>query len=143
MMERRSPLGRGLEAIITNGKSQDEMGKNYFECRIDHIVPNPDQPRKVFAQSAIDELAASIDEKGILQPLVVRPIGGGKYELIAGERRYRAAQKIQLEKVPVILKEVGDDEVLELALIENIQRENLNPVEEALAYKDLLSKFQY
>lgn len=140
-MEKKSALGRGLESLIPT--RNDQKQKDYFECLLTDIVTNPDQPRKMFSKAPIDELAASIEEKGILQPLVVRHIGAGKYELIAGERRYRAATQLQMERVPVIVKDVREDEVLELALIENIQRENLNPVEEALAYKDLLSKFQY
>jgi len=140
-MEKKSALGRGLESLIpTRG---DNKQKDYFECPLTDIVTNPEQPRKMFAKVSIDELAASIEEKGILQPLVVRHIGAGKYELIAGERRFRAATQLQMEKVPVIVKDVREDEVLELALIENIQRENLNPVEEAMAYRDLLGKFQY
>lgn len=140
-IEKKSALGRGLESLIPT--RSDQKQKDYFECPLTDIVTNPEQPRKMFAKSSIDELAASIEEKGILQPLVVRHIGGGKYELIAGERRFRAATQLQMEKVPVIVKDVREDDVLELALIENIQRENLNPVEEAMAYRDLLSKFQY
>ncbi len=140
-MEKKSALGRGLESLIPT--RSDQKQKDYFECPLTDIVTNPEQPRKMFAKLSIDELAASIEEKGILQPLVVRHIGGGKYELIAGERRFRAATQLQMERVPVIVKDVREDEVLELALIENIQRENLNPVEEAMAYRDLLSKFQY
>lgn len=140
-IEKKSALGRGLESLIPS--RSENKSKDYFECYITDIVTNPDQPRKIFTKSAIDELAASIEEKGILQPLVVRSIGAGKYELIAGERRFRAASQLQMEKVPVIVKDIREEDVLELALIENIQRENLNPVEEAMAYRDLLSKFQY
>ncbi len=140
-IEKKSALGRGLESLIpTRGH---DKSKDYFDCHVQDIVTNPDQPRKFFTKTAIDELAASIEEKGILQPLVVRAIGGGKFELIAGERRYRAAMQLQMERVPVIVKNVREDEVLELALIENIQREDLNPIEEAMAYRDLLGKFQY
>jgi len=139
-IEKKSALGRGLESLIP---TRENKSKDYFECLLSDIVTNPDQPRKIFTKQAIDELASSIEEKGLLQPLVVRPIGGGKYELIAGERRYRAATQLQMEKIPVVVKDVREDEVLELALIENIQRENLNPIEEAMAYRDLLGKFQY
>lgn len=142
IMEKKTALGRGLESLISNSRTE-KTTNGYFECPMIDIVTNPEQPRKLFAKKAIDELAQSIEEKGILQPLVVRPIGGGKYELIAGERRFRAATQLQFEKVPVIVKDVREEEVLEIALIENIQRENLNPIEEALAYRDLLSKFQY
>lgn len=141
-MQEKRALGKGLSSLIPMGNRSDSQ-KTYMECDLPDVIPNPNQPRKIFNKSAIDELAASIEEKGILQPLIVRRMGGGKYELIAGERRYRAAQQLQLEKVPVIIKEVEDNDVFEIALIENIQRENLNPVEEALAYKDLLGKYQY
>mgnify|MGYP003971193091 CR=1 FL=1 len=144
MSDHKKALGKGLGSLIPSKKESSGTGpKIYFECDINDVVPNPDQPRKLFSKSAIDDLAASIEEKGIIQPLIVRSIGGGKYELIAGERRYRAAKQVGLETVPVVNKETDDSEVLELALIENIQRENLNPIEEALAYKDLLSKHQY
>ena len=142
MMEERRALGRGLSSLIPIG-IRSEVSKVYMECPLGDVVPNINQPRKLFDKSAIDELAASIEEKGILQPLIVRALGGGKYELIAGERRYRAAKQLHLEKVPVIIKDVDANETLELALIENIQRQDLNPVEEALAFKELISKYQY
>lgn len=142
-MQERRALGKGLSSLIPLGNRQDSASKSYLECPTEDIVPSENQPRKLFDKQAIDELAASIEEKGILQPLIVRRLGGGKYELIAGERRLRAAKKLNLERVPVIVKEVESEETLELALIENIQREDLNPIEEALAYKDLLGKYQY
>lgn len=143
-MERKA-LGKGLSSLIPSGSRQEEspQDQRLKEVALEDIVPNPNQPRKLFAKEALDELASSIEEKGILQPLIVRHLGGGKYELIAGERRLRAAQQAGLTSVPVFIKEIKDDELLELALIENIQREDLNPIEEALAYRDLLSKFQY
>lgn len=141
-MDQRKALGRGLTSLIPSSiKNHDS--KKFMELPIGDVIPNPNQPRKLFAKESIDELANSIEEKGIIQPLIVRPLGGGKYELIAGERRYRAAKQIGLEKVPAVIKDIDESETLELALIENIQRENLNVIEEALAYKDLLSKFQY
>lgn len=150
MNDQRKALGKGLGSLIpmstslgrTEGPAQ-EGKKVYFECPIEDIITNPNQPRKLFAKEAIDELAASIEEKGILQPLIVRPLGGGKYELIAGERRYRAARQTGLHAVPVIVKETDESETLEIALIENIQRQDLNPIEESLAYKELLSRYQY
>lgn len=142
-MQERRALGKGLSSLIPIGNRQDNASRAYLECPIEDIIPNQNQPRKLFDKQAIDELAASIEEKGILQPLIVRRLGGGKYELIAGERRLRAAKKLNLEKIPVIIKEVESEETLELALIENIQREDLNPIEEALAYKELLGKYQY
>lgn len=144
MSDQKKALGKGLSSLIPMGGNRgDSGGKNYFECPIGDIIPNPNQPRKLFARESIDELAASIEEKGILQPLIVRKIGGGKYEIVAGERRFRAASQLGLEKVAVVVKDIEESEVLELALIENIQRQDLNPVEEALAYKELLTKHQY
>jgi ParB family chromosome partitioning protein len=143
MSEHRKALGKGLSSLIPMGSRADNAHKVYFECDLGDIVANPNQPRKLFAKEAIDELASSIEEKGVIQPLVVRPLGGGKYELIAGERRYRASKQVGLERVPVVIKDVTEAETLEIALIENIQRQDLNPIEEALAYKELLSRHQY
>lgn len=143
-MQERKALGKGLSSLIPLGnRAPEQVNKNYFECLLADLVPSQNQPRKLFDKASLDELAASIEEKGILQPLIVRTLGGGKYEIVAGERRFRAAQSLHLEKIPVIVKEVDDQETLELALIENLQREDLNPVEEALAYKELLGKYQY
>lgn len=144
MVDNKKALGRGLGSLIPMGTKTSEGGKAkvYYECPIEDVIPNPNQPRKLFAKEELAELSASIKEQGIIQPLLVRPIGGGKYELIAGERRYRASKMIGLQKVPVVIKEAGDSNVLELALIENIQRQDLNPVEEALGYKELLSRYQ-
>lgn len=142
-MEQKKALGKGLGSLIPGSTRTEAQGQKLLELPLDDIITNPAQPRKLFSKDALDELSQSIEEKGVLQPLVVRHIGGGKYELIAGERRFRAARQAGLNLVPVIVKNVDDNEVLELALIENIQRENLNPIEEALAYRDLLSKFQH
>jgi ParB family chromosome partitioning protein len=139
-MEKKA-LGRGLSSLLP--ASGREVSKDYFHCLVEDILPNHSQPRKLFDREKIEELAASIAEKGVLQPLIVRSLGGGKYELIAGERRYRAAKHLGLEKVPVILKETDAQESLELALIENIQREDLNPIEESLAYRELINLYQY
>lgn len=141
-MDQRKALGRGLTSLIPSSGKTDG-GKRFLDLPVIDILTNPNQPRKLFSKEAIDELALSIEEKGIIQPLIVRPIGGGKYEIVAGERRFRAAKQLGLESVPAIVKDIGANETLELALIENIQREDLNVIEEALAYKDLLSKFQY
>jgi len=108
---------------------------------IERISPNPDQPRKQFNQGDLDDLAASIREKGVLQPLIVRVRGDGNYEIVAGERRWRAAQQAQLHALPVIVRAFTDIEVLEVAIIENIQRADLNPAEEAAGYKQLMDKF--
>jgi ParB family chromosome partitioning protein len=130
-------LGRGLEALIPKADKQH----GYALASINEIKPNIFQPRKEFDEETISELASSIKEKGILQPLVVRTISGG-YEIIAGERRWRAAQRAGITRVPVIIKEASDREVLELALIENLQREDLNPIEEAGAYQQLIEEFK-
>jgi ParB family chromosome partitioning protein len=108
---------------------------------IESISPNPYQPRATFDEEALAELAASIREKGLLQPIVVRRAGDGRYELIAGERRLRAAQRAGLERIPILVRDANDSEALELALIENLQRENLNPVEEARAFQRLADEF--
>jgi ParB family chromosome partitioning protein len=127
-------LGRGLEALIPDVKSSEPPAN---EIDIDRIVPNPSQPRLRFDEVRLGELAASIRENGILQPVLVRPFGNG-YQLVAGERRLSAAQRAGLLRVPAIIKDVPDDRLLELALVENIQREPLNPIEEAQAYQNLL-----
>lgn len=129
-------LGRGLDALIPTEKEAN----GYILADIDQIKPNAYQPRQEFDEDSIDELASSIKEKGIIQPLLGRKIGSG-YEIIAGERRWRAAQKAGLKKIPIILKDASDSEVLELALIENLQREDLNPIEEAIAYEQLIGDF--
>lgn len=131
---KKKALGRGLEALIPE-KPALEPPTN--EIDIDRIVPNPSQPRLHFDQARLEELAASIRENGVLQPILVRPFENG-YQLIAGERRLSAAQRAGLLKIPAIIREVPDDHLLELALIENIQREPLNPVEEAHAYQNLI-----
>lgn len=140
-------LGKGLGALIfspqqsIHGQSLDSGDKNLTAIiDIFKIIPNPNQPRKYFDEDEIEELAQSIKEQGILQPILVRE-KGAKYELIAGERRLRAAKKVQLKKVPVIIKNVNDEEALELTIVENLQRENLNPIEEAAAYKTLAAQF--
>src|SRR3989338_4418787 len=142
-MQERRALGKGLSSLIPIGSRSEPASKDYLECPIEYIIPNQNQPRKLFDKGALDELAASIEERGILQPLLVRRLGCGKYELIAGERRFRAAQQLHFDKVPVVIKDVESQESLELALIENLQREDLNPIEEALAYKELLNQYQY
>ncbi len=135
---KRRALGRGLSALIPKGTSLDTPAER--QVPISEIRPNPRQPRRYFNEAKIAELAESIRNQGILQPLVVRKIPQG-YELILGERRFRAAQRAQLERVPVIVKEVSDAESLEIALVENIQREELTPIEEALAYRQLMEEF--
>src|SRR4029079_681946 len=107
------------------------------------IVPNPKQPRIEFAEEALDELAESIRAQGVLQPILVRPADGDSYQLIAGERRFRASQRAGRESIPAIVREIADEEMLEIALIENLQREDLNAIEEALGYQRLIEELRY
>jgi ParB family chromosome partitioning protein len=137
-MLRKGGLGKGMAALLPVVAVAED--KNYFLCPIEQIRPNRNQPRKQFGQEKLDELAASIREKGIIQPLVVTK-KDGYYEIIAGERRWRASQKAGLRELPVVIREVSEDAVMELALIENIQREDLNAIEEAQAYKSLVDYF--
>jgi ParB family chromosome partitioning protein len=133
-------LGRGLDALIPD-VAEDEQVKAYFECDVDRIRHNRYQPRKHFSDEDLGELADSIKAQGVLQPLLVREQDSG-YELVAGERRLRAAIKAGLKKVPVVIKAVSDAEMLEISIVENIQRENLNPIEEADAYHRLITEFE-
>ncbi|MEE8400514.1 MAG: ParB/RepB/Spo0J family partition protein [Desulfobacterales bacterium] len=133
-------LGRGLDALLPPGETLPDPSQTYFQCDIDRIQPNRFQPRQRFSEVELTELSDSIKEQGIIQPLLVRA-DNGRYELIAGERRLRAAKMAGLRQVPVLVKEVADTDILELAIIENIQRENLNPIEEADAYHRLIEEF--
>jgi len=142
--ERRG-LGRGLSALMADvgvGEAENATATRRPDATmpVEALTPNPDQPRRDFDQAALEELAASIRAKGIIQPLIVRPRGTG-YEIVAGERRWRAAQLAQLHEVPVLVREFSDTEVLEIAIIENIQRADLNPVEEAMGYRQLMERF--
>ena len=159
MSEKNRGLGRGLSALLgdqgTNSPMTDAVAvaeraaersadqARGLEQPIELLVRNPDQPRRLFVESDIDELSASIKEKGILQPILVRPAPGqaGHYQIVAGERRWRAAQKAGLHTVPVIIREMDDLDVLEIGIIENVQRADLNPMEEARAYKVLQDRF--
>jgi len=138
-------LGKGLSALIpsaaeTKAESRDERAT--YEVAVERITPSPFQPRRSFDEGKIDELAASIRNQGIIQPLVVRPNSDG-FELIAGERRWRAAMKAGLIRVPVVVREASDHEALQLALVENLQREDLNPIEEATGYRRLQEEFHW
>ena len=137
--QKKSGLGRGLDALFSNslGESEDSVKM----AAIDSIIPNPKQPRTLFNEEELNELAASIKEHGIIQPLIVNEKSNGQYTLIAGERRLRAAQIAGLTTVPVICRDADDKQLLELALIENIQREDLSPLEAAEAYKNLEENF--
>ena len=140
MAKKKKGLGRGVDLLF----NQEQEEEKYFSCDINKIIPNQFQPRNHFGEKSLQELADSISEKGIIQPLVVTPNVDGNYGLIAGERRLRASKQIGLKTVPVIIREVsGDDELLELALIENVQRKDLNPIEEAEAYEKLIKIFSY
>lgn len=138
-MVKKTGLGRGMAALL---EVVEDEGKSsgYFSCPIEEIKPNSEQPRKRFSIEKLEELAASIREKGIIQPLVVRKMQE-HYELVAGERRWRAAQKAGLREVPVVIQDISDDAALEIALIENIQREDLNVIEQAEAFHSLIEKF--
>jgi len=139
MVTKRMVLGKGLGALLP--EFRQEESKAILFCGIEEIVPNRSQPRKQFDESKLQELAESIKANGILEPLIVRRVDQG-YELIIGERRWRAAQKAGLKEVPVLVKEVEGADALEISLIENLQREDLNPIEEAEAFKRLTYEFQ-
>ena len=145
-MEKRG-LGRGLGALIPERETEEHFHgsapKEHIRyLPVEQIKPNPYQPRENFDSQGLEELVASIKEKGIIQPIIVRHSASG-YELIAGERRWRAAKSLNLKEIPVIVRQAKDEESLELALIENIQRQNLSPIEEAHAYKHLMEQFGF
>jgi len=135
---KKNVLGRGLGALIPETKREETPAPSN-EIDIDRITPNPSQPRLVFDETRLEELTASIKKNGVLQPVLVRPYGGG-FQLIAGERRLAAAQRAGLFKIPAVVKEIPDNKIRELALVENIQREQLNPMEEAQAYQHLMEE---
>ena len=144
--EGRSRLGRGLAALIGDVGEETkavERGRNQRRVPIAFLTPNPRNPRRNFSDAELDELADSIKERGIIQPIVVRPVRGttDSFEIVAGERRWRAAQRAGQHEVPIIAIEVSDDEALQLAIIENVQRADLNPIEEAYGYQTLASEF--
>lgn len=139
MAKKLGGLGRGLDSLFADN-SVDEINPSVNKLRIMEIEPNHDQPRKDFDEKALSELAESIEQHGVLQPLVVRPLANGAYQLVAGERRWRAARIAGLTEVPVVIKELSDEEVIEIAMIENLQREDLNPLEEALGYRYMMDE---
>jgi ParB family chromosome partitioning protein len=138
----RRALGKGLGALIPGAGKRSTAGRDYFMCPVDRISQQEDQPRKRYDKRALQQLVQSIKEKGVIQPLVVRR-AGEDYELIAGERRWRAAQLAGLREVPVVIKDATDLEAFEIALVENIQREDLNPLEEAAAFQHLIDERGY
>lgn len=141
MAVKRNGLGRGLESLFVDN-SVEEINSATNKLKIMEIEPNHDQPRKIFDEKALSELADSISQHGVLQPLVVRPMTNGGYQLVAGERRWRAARIAGLSEVPVIIKELTDEETIEIAMIENLQREDLNPLEEALGYSYMMDELK-
>jgi ParB family transcriptional regulator, chromosome partitioning protein len=140
----RSRLGRGLASLIGDlGAEANDRGRTQRRLPIELLKRNPYNPRRAFSEAQIDELAQSIRDRGIIQPLIVRPIGNDNYEIVAGERRWRAAQRAGLHDVPVVVVEANDSEAFQLAIIENVQRADLNPIEEASAYQRLATEFGY
>lgn len=143
-------LGRGLSALLGDVPPRDEPatpimpanGRAVQSIEVSLIQPHPEQPRRHFDDGALQELADSIAKRGVIQPIIVRPHGGG-FQIIAGERRWRAAQRVQMHRIPAIVRDFDEQETLEIALIENIQREDLNPIEEAEAYRKLIAEFHH
>ena len=140
-MAKRKALGRGFSALFPDTVIEEE-DRGLFYCPIESISPNPHQSRQDFGESELAELAQSIKEKGVIQPILVTKTKDG-FQLIAGERRWRAAQKAGLDKIPALIRDVSPAEALQIALIENIQRQDLNPIEEAAAYQELLQRFNF
>lgn len=136
-MSKEKRLGRGLKALLG-----EDIDKNIQEIPVNQIDANPNQPRKAFNEETLKKLEQSIKKYGIVQPVIVRKKDNGNYELIAGERRLRAAKNAQLEKIPVVIKEYSNRESAEIALIENLQREDLNPIEEGKAYESIIKKYE-
>ncbi|MEY4159980.1 MAG: hypothetical protein RLZZ136_601, partial [Pseudomonadota bacterium] len=142
-------LGRGLGALLGESRREEPLVSSssqgmattlptgLAQLPVAMIEPHPDQPRRHFDEAALDELAASIGSRGVIQPVIVRPLGSGRYQLVAGERRWRAAQRAQLHEIPALVRDLSERDVMALALIENLQREDLNPIEEARAYQRL------
>ncbi|MDD4680912.1 MAG: ParB/RepB/Spo0J family partition protein [Clostridia bacterium] len=143
MSKNKTGLGRGLSALIPPVSEEMNKGETALEIKVGAIIPNSFQPRRTFDEDKLAELADSIKTHGVVQPLVVRKIANGKYELVVGERRLRACRSLNLSTVPALIKEYTDEQMMEIALIENIQRQDLNPVEEAYAYKRLLEEFKF
>jgi ParB family chromosome partitioning protein len=140
-MIKRNALGRGLDALITMDEVKTSGSSSINEINIDLISPNPDQPRTEFDEEALNELATSIKELGIIQPISLRKMSNNSYQIIAGERRYRAAKRAGLKSLPAYVRTVEDETVMEMALIENIQREDLNAVEIALTFQKLIEQY--
>ncbi len=142
-MATKKGMGRGLGNIFEDNSTDEFTSSGVTKVKLVDIEPNRDQPRKQFDEEALNELASSIAQHGVLQPLLVRPLNDGTYQLVAGERRWRASRIAGLTEVPVIIRELTDAEVAEIALVENLQRENLNPMETARGFKELADKYGY
>jgi ParB family transcriptional regulator, chromosome partitioning protein len=145
--KKRTALGLGLEALIPVDRTVETPGpasdRIVVSVAVENLTPNPYQPRRLFFEESLSDLSRSIKERGVIQPLIVRPLEGGRYEVVAGERRWRAAKMAGVVTVPVIVRNLSDSESLEIALIENLQRENLNPLDTAEAYDTLIQRFSY
>lgn len=139
MVKKFGGLGKGLDVLFSENTLED--GTSTVTLPLDEIIPNRDQPRKQFDDEALADLSASIAQHGVLQPLLVRPMPDGSYQLVAGERRWRASRMAGLTEVPVVIREMSEQESAELALIENLQREDLNPMEEAIGYRTLMENY--
>lgn len=141
MAAKKGGLGRGLDALFADNSVEESSSASAVKLSLNEIEPNKDQPRKTFDEEALAELADSIAQHGVIQPLLVRPMPDGSYQLVAGERRWRAARRAGLSEVPVVIREMSDSEMMELALIENLQREDLNPIEEAEGLQQLIDTY--
>lgn len=141
MAAKKGGLGRGLDALFADNSVEENSSASAVKLSLNEIEPNKDQPRKTFDEKALSELADSIAQHGAIQPLLVRPMPDGSYQLVAGERRWRAARRAGLSEVPVVIREMSDSEMMELALIENLQREDLNPIEEAEGLQQLIHTY--
>ncbi len=139
-MAKKGGLGTGLDALFQDN-SPIESEKSIITLSINEVEPNREQPRKEFNESALSELSKSIEKNGVIQPILVRPVAGGAYQIVAGERRWRASRMAGLTEIPVVIREMSDEEAAVFALIENLQREDLNPVEEAEGIRSLIEKF--
>lgn len=141
MAAKKGGLGRGLDALFADNSVEESSSASAVKLNLNEIEPNKEQPRKTFDEKALAELADSIAQHGVIQPLLVRPMPDGSYQLVAGERRWRAARRAGLSEVPVVIREMSDSEMMELALIENLQREDLNPIEEAEGLQQLIETY--
>lgn len=137
---KKKGLGKGLEALFVDNTNATE-NEERITIRISEITPNKEQPRKDFSLAALEQLAESIREHGVIQPIILRPLASGGYQIVAGERRYRASRMAGLTELPAVVRDLSDVQTMEIALIENLQREDLNPIEEALGYRQLMEEF--